>query len=188
MGRALQFDGVDDYVIRSSLAGLPTGNAPRTVSLWIRSAGARPQEIFGGYGNVSACQNFQLGVANFDQSKIGFFGWSSCDYTTAIGSTTIADNAFHHLAVTYDGATLRFYVDGTLRDSVSRSLATQASTLCVGGEVNGSSCDRWFGGAIDDFRIYNRALSQLEVAALYALGESQPASLPTAPTNLRIVQ
>lgn len=49
------------------------------------------------------------------------------------------------------------------RDSAEN---TTAQTLCVGGEVNGTSCDRYFDGAIDEFQIYNRALTPSEIQAL----------------------
>jgi hypothetical protein len=71
-------------------------------------------------------------------------------------------NTWSHLALTYDGATVRFYVGGVQMGSlaVSGSMVTTTGALRIGG--NGPS-GAWFQGLIDDLRIYNRALSPAEI-------------------------
>jgi hypothetical protein len=66
------------------------------------------------------------------------------------------------LAATYDGATLRLYVNGTLASSLARSgsINTSNSPLRLGGN---SIWGEWFNGLIDEVRIYNRALTQPEI-------------------------
>jgi hypothetical protein len=73
-------------------------------------------------------------------------------------------NAWTHLAATYDGATLRLYVNGAQQATraVTGPLQTSAGPLRIGG--NGV-WDEWFAGLIDDVRVYNRALSPTEVLA-----------------------
>ena len=64
--------------------------------------------------------------------------------------------------MTYDGATLRLYVNGVQVSSVARtgSIATSANPLQIGGD---SIYGQYFQGLIDEVRVYNRALSQAEI-------------------------
>ena len=79
------------------------------------------------------------------------------------GTAAIAQNAWTHLAVTYDGTNMRIYVNGALARSVLRSGAVLQSNgvLHIGGnEVWGGE---FFAGLIDEVRIYNRALTAGEI-------------------------
>src|SRR5205085_11603824 len=73
-------------------------------------------------------------------------------------ATSVPLNAWTHLATTYDGTTLRLYVNGTQVASKATSGAIVATTgaLRIGGN---KIWGEYFKGLIDDVRIYNRALS-----------------------------
>jgi hypothetical protein len=66
------------------------------------------------------------------------------------------------LAATYDGATQRLYVNGALVASRAQTglIKTSTSALRIGGD---SVWGEYFGGKIDEVRVYNRALSQTEI-------------------------
>ena len=73
-------------------------------------------------------------------------------------------NTWTHLAVTYDGASLKLYVNGAQVGSrpQSGSIPVTDGPLTLGGNrVWGEH----FAGLIDEVRIYNRALSSAEIAA-----------------------
>jgi hypothetical protein len=74
----------------------------------------------------------------------------------------LALNAWSHLASTYDGSTLRLYVNGVLVSSTAAagSLAASSGVLRIGG--NGV-WPEWFAGLIDEVRVYNRALTAGEI-------------------------
>ena len=80
------------------------------------------------------------------------------------GSAALPINAWSHIAATYDGATLRLYLNGTLVSSQARTgaIATSTNPLQIGGD---SIYGQFFQGAIDEVRIYNRALAQAEIQA-----------------------
>lgn len=75
-----------------------------------------------------------------------------------------------HVAITWDGTTLRQYVNGTSELSVARSVAFDGGDLMIGGDENDGSPDStyFFNGRIDDVRIYDRRLTDGEIAALAA--------------------
>jgi Concanavalin A-like lectin/glucanases superfamily/Viral BACON domain len=78
------------------------------------------------------------------------------------GTTATPLNAWTHLAATYDGANLKLYVNGVQAVSQALTGSIKASTgaLRIGGN---SSWGEYFAGAIDEVRVYKRALSAAEI-------------------------
>jgi glucose/arabinose dehydrogenase len=89
----------------------------------------------------------------------GTFGGNNGE---AYGTANLAANTWTHLAVSYDGTTLRFFVNGTQVSSNARSgaIATSSGALSIGGDA---LYGQYFSGRIDDVRIYNRALTQTQI-------------------------
>ena len=92
--------------------------------------------------------------------------------------SSITNNKWHHVMATYDGETSVMYLDGVQTGSnATPSGAIQYATtnpLCIGREPSGAACDQFtdlFNGALDEIRVYNRALSASEVKRLYNLGK-----------------
>jgi Ca2+-binding RTX toxin-like protein len=76
-------------------------------------------------------------------------------------------NKWQHVALTYDGEAVRFYIDGQLDANVSYAAIkfdTNNEDLVLGADLPGA--DEFFDGKLDETRIYNRALSMTEIAEL----------------------
>ncbi len=73
-------------------------------------------------------------------------------------NTSITDTKWHHIAVTYDGNTMKIYIDGNLdaSKSVSGIVNTGNSENIIGGEYG----NYYFNGNIDEFKVFNKALSK----------------------------
>jgi hypothetical protein len=86
---------------------------------------------------------------------------------------------WYHMDMTYDGITLRLYLNGALVGSTIRNspLGNAVSTLFIGSVTPYS-----FVGKIDDIRLYNRALNASEVDSLYREGGYN--APPAIPQNL----
>ncbi|HYC29472.1 MAG TPA: Ig-like domain-containing protein, partial [Chitinophagaceae bacterium] len=82
---------------------------------------------------------------------------------TATGTSKLSTNTWTHIATTYDGSTLRLFINGVQVSSLSTSgsMTTSTNALRIGGSTALSS--QYFAGLIDEVRIYNRALSQAEI-------------------------
>jgi hydrogenase maturation factor HypE len=82
----------------------------------------------------------------------------------ARGTSSLPLNAWSHLAVTFDNATLRIFVNGVQvgTRAVAGPLLTSTGTLRIGGN---SIWGEYFAGVIDEVRIYNRALTTTEIQA-----------------------
>jgi hypothetical protein len=80
------------------------------------------------------------------------------------GATAVPPNTWTHLAVTYDGAIVRLFVNGTQVDShpASGLLAVSSEPLEIGGSLVDAGA---FAGLIDDVRIYNTALTPAQIQA-----------------------
>src|SRR5438132_9054672 len=80
----------------------------------------------------------------------------------AFGTSALPLNAWTHLTATYDGATLRMYVNATLvGESVAgRGIVTSAGAFRIGGN---KVWGEFFQGRIDEIRVYNRALGETEI-------------------------
>src|SRR5919201_773580 len=93
------------------------------------------------------------------------------------GSSGLPLNTWTHLAGTYDGATIRLYVGGTLVASQAEtgSIAPSTGALRIGGN---SVWGEYFQGLIDEVRIYNRALSASEIQTDMNTAITAPASPP----------
>ena len=80
----------------------------------------------------------------------------------ASGTAALPLNTWSHLAATYDGATLRIYVNAVqvASQAVTGSIVTSSNPLNVGGN---SVWGEYFAGLIDEVRIYGRALTAAEI-------------------------
>jgi hypothetical protein len=85
---------------------------------------------------------------------------------------TSADlNVWKHVALTYDGTTLRFYLGGVLINTAAGAHTTNNNPLLLGRWTPDSE---YWNGLIDEMRIYNRALTQAEVQTDLATAVSAP--------------
>lgn len=98
-------------------------------------------------------------------------------FTSVTSSDLITDNLRHHLAGTYDGTTLRLYLDGrevgTPSTAVSGPLNTDDNALVIGGQQTSSGSDAItpnLAGVVDEVAFYTTALSASRIAAHFAAG------------------
>lgn len=153
---ALALDGVDDLVTIADSDALDLGNT-FTLAAWIHPRSyANFGRIFNKGGTAGSRYDLALAGSAL-QLK------TSVDYTSPSGLISL--NAWQHIALTYDGTTLRVYVQGVERANVATviSIAPSTAPLYIG---NLAALTRPLDGLIDDARIYDRALSLVEVETL----------------------
>jgi hypothetical protein len=161
-GGALNLDGDGDYVETNYKTDLPVW----TIAVWVNSP-AVPVSA-GPNGPIHREKNFQI---NWDHQTDDFRGAAGVQIGGQWYAASFEDleaNTWYHLAATYDGESLNAYKDGVLimkNSNPSGNPDAEEETLKLGRHTMWTE---YFGGTIDDVRIYNYALSDAEIAAIYA--------------------
>jgi len=161
-GMAYQFNGTNSY-ISANVPNLPTGSAPRSISLWAKAQAPMSSGIcllFWGTG-----QNREgFGIIN-NGAPLTWQGqtWGGGD---DVNSGVVVDTNWHQIVVVYSGSVLSISIDGVQKGTLSESIDTPLSPLTIGADTNANAL-QYFAGTINDVRIYNRALSTQEISALY---------------------
>jgi hypothetical protein len=93
------------------------------------------------------------------------FFWSSEDggSLSIIASSSLAAGQWYHLAITYTGTSAILYVNGQPAGSGTGAILSSTNNLALGPNFG---YKKWL-GLMDDFRIYNRTLSQAEIQRIY---------------------
>ena len=161
-GGALSFDGINDWVTVADANSLDVTNK-MTVEAWLL-----PTALGGAWRTALIKeQSGQLAYALYAATDTGSRP-SANVFTTSdhglLGPAALPLNAWSHLAMTYDGTTLRLYVNGS---QVSSAALTGNAVVSTGAlRIGGNGVwGEWFNGTIDDVRLYSRALTAAEIAA-----------------------
>lgn len=126
----------------------------------------------------------------------GTFGFTLCPFGTTITSllqstNRIPTNTWTHFAGTYDGSSMKLYINGVMQKQVAYSLGIFQSTdaIGLGATVGGAAPGQYispFRGQIDEITLYNRALSAAELEGIFASGRGGKCLIGclTPPSNL----
>ena len=157
-GNAAVFNGSSSYILASAF--MPTGSAARSVSAWVKTTVSNTNMTILMYGSGGTNNYFIFRILN---GKLGIAFYANDHDFTATGLT---DGNWHHAVATYDGSSAKVYLDGSLIGTGSAgAVSTNSNNVAIGGYSNG--VDALFNGSIDQVRIFNTALSQAAVTALY---------------------
>ena len=157
--KALSFNGTNAWVTvpDSATLDLTTG---MTVEAWLKpatSSGWQSAVVKEQPGNLAYGMYANTNL-NRNEAEVYVGGATR----SVNGTSQLPVAAWSHVAATYDGTTLRLYLNGTqvAQLATSGSILTSSSPLRIGG--NGI-WGEYFNGLIDEVRVYNRALSAAEI-------------------------
>lgn len=171
-GNGLRFDGSNDY-IQTGFPGVDGGNA-RTIECWFKGSFSSVQRFFVDMGVTSAGNGARFSFKINPSASVARIEIAGAGLN---GVTNIVNNAWHHLAVSYDPLAsvnkYKIYVNGVLDAAgdlapVLNTSATAAVPLCIGTRADLSTTTPTFlNGALDDVRIWNVARTGSEIASNY---------------------
>ncbi|MFA5930785.1 MAG: LamG domain-containing protein [archaeon] len=161
--KAYSFDGVNDTISVPDSSVLDLTNQ-LTISAWIY-----PTKASGIQNVISKSSSSQNNAYIFPRTENG---WSQISYLASInGWKTIfvsfpSRNVWHHVVGTYDGVTMKTYIDGVAIGSTTYSgtILTNSNPLVFGNQPGFSE---YYGGTLDEVAVWDRNLGASEVLALY---------------------
>lgn len=168
VNRGLAFSGASQYVSIPDAADLRPTSA-LSISAWIKGtawdAGSAVNVILRkGEDNPN---NWQLAIEN------GYvaLGLDGSDGFNVHGNTLLETGKWYHVAGTWDGATIRIYVNGVL-DNAPTARAAPIGTDTRPVYLGGRSTTDCFNGALDDVRLFNYAIDVDEVQQIKSQGRA----------------
>jgi hypothetical protein len=130
--------------------------------------------------------NFYLSLDSNGKFTSFMYGSSGSTGGHLPSTTSVTRNAWNHVVWTYDGAYIRWYLNGVL-DKISSQVYT-LGTLTVGsyigiGAESNSNYGRMLDGYVSSCRVYNRALNASEVSQNYEQSKTEFSNLPNIVTS-----
>ncbi|MCF8269454.1 MAG: LamG domain-containing protein, partial [Crocinitomicaceae bacterium] len=179
--QAYSFDGSSNYIDVNDAVQLRLSNTDYSISFWVN---ANAYSLGGGtafvYKRSNGSQNgWGLGADQGTQNKLMMITSESMD-PRAYSTSTLALNGWRFVSVTYSmlNQQIKFYINGVLDNTTTgvdfnynpiagmpSPSANCSSIMRFGQDTKNNSY--WLNGKLDDIGIWNRALTQQEITALY---------------------
>jgi uncharacterized protein (TIGR02145 family) len=164
---AYSFDGLSNwiYITNSTLIS----NNQMSISCWFKNNGGNDGNI------ISTGNQNDYFIHQTNSNEITTFIHTNGTSNSVVSMINNNADNWNNFIITYDGLTLKTYVNGILSGSSNASgniYSWQPDNLTFGVyTLNGnpyiSSTDKFYNGKIDDIAIYNRTLTQQEISQLY---------------------
>jgi len=196
VGQGVKF-GPGGYIEIPSSSALD--NQKFTIDAWVQPQGAGPNNDFWGSVIVQkdlpppaghTAQSVSLWWSSDQQKFLFGIGTTNPPTNVAVSSNTFpaTNTNWYHVAATYDGSTMKLYVNGNLEASKSfTSSITYDSSIpwtigSTAAPYRALAFPRTFNGVIDEVEIFNRALSQAEIQAIYRRGKCKAQAIDPVPS------
>lgn len=170
--RCMLFTGTISEIYTNTIPTIAVGGNEFSVLAWFKTAeNIGTRIVCGNYDNTADYPGFKMGM---DSGSSVFFGYLGNDGESiqVRGSTNLTTSSWYHGCITYGSGfneeNMKLYLNASEERGYATSTVTATGTAtqvkfqigCVDGALN------WYGN-IEDVRIYDRVLSQPEIAAIY---------------------
>lgn len=170
---AIAGDTAASFAVDASSIVLPigldfAGTAPFTIEAWINPAAS--QQVFRHaftqvWFDTEGRQGFSLLI---DYGKYAFERFvDGSNQSKVVAPVAVRTGAFSHVVATYDGATMRLYVDGSMMDTSpdTRALPSSSEPMYIGAS---GTHQQVIEGVMDEVAVYDKALPEARVKAHFA--------------------
>lgn len=162
---AVLLDGVNDYIDLADAVYFD--GSPFTVSVWLNKQGNPSFSRYFDFGSGQQNNNVLAFITNGTNGRPGaqIYAGNAAQSTT-VSPTVVPLNQWHLMTMTFENGTVRIFINGVQVASGPQNTPQNViRNLCYIGRSNWPS-DGFANGRFDDFRIYNRVLSNTEIQQL----------------------
>jgi hypothetical protein len=156
-----------------------TPNGQFSSSNWVNfnTVGTSIQQIV----NFNTTANIEIALNGVSQGagKIVLSLWDG-SYVHLISTTTVVTNTWYHIVVTHNNGSWSLYINGSLEDTDTKTIVQPTSPIVLGKRQNNT---QYLNGKLDQVRIYNTALTGLQVTDLYTNETDATAQLLNFPVG-----
>jgi len=156
---ALEFQGESYLEIRNSSQNLPFGgSAPFSITAWVKNQGGGT--VIGKFnGGIIGAYILVIngdGTVTFHREVAPW---------TFTGNKALPDNEFGHVAVTYDGAEMKIYVNGEFDSRQDRGPQNTdtVTPVLIGARFTNNAPSEFFNGVLDEVALFNVALTEQQI-------------------------
>lgn len=157
--RSIYFNGSTDYIDMENKLDLnPTGF---TISAWVKRDATDTGDVsILSKRNVSFTEGYDLTLTNTNKVNIK---WKNGAVQSLTSYTSIPNNQWHHIAITYNESRVSIYIDGVLDNSAIKAAPVASNTSFHIAAAGKRTPIQHFKGHIDEVRIWNRALTESQL-------------------------
>jgi hypothetical protein len=176
LNAAYSLDGVNDYIeINNNILSQINGKSALSISYWFNTTSTESGAIWGHGANNNGAVGANTGLASgYYNGVINSGNYTGC---CAFYSNPISPySTWHQATVVFDStqpnnSKIKIYIDGSLNTSfigTPNNTTGNGTSIFIGRRnTDFSTYGDYFGGLLDDIGIWNRALTQSEITALY---------------------
>ncbi|MBI2580281.1 hypothetical protein HYV85_00555 [Candidatus Woesearchaeota archaeon] len=171
-GKALAFDGENDYVRFNNASALYLTGNHTTIEAWVYARNKSDGYFVSKDAHYRLYTDFSFDTGGADKYRVDINNGSWAVADTLYSSKLIVENKWEHVAVTFNGTRMVMYVNGEFSNSTSligpvREHPTDINNLTIGARKPTTS---YFNGSVDEVKIWNRTLSAQEINASFNAG------------------
>ena len=180
VGNAVTLDGAALFADIPNSPSLDISGTNITIAGWINTVAGGDTVLIDKPYNADDVANgtfaspfYQYGIERNGGNLLFIFADSDTTVKSVSSSKTIGlneigfiqDNTWQHFAVTYDGTSVKWYVNGVQQNSVltTGSLQARGNRMRIGGD---DASQQFYDGQLDDLRIYDRTLTLADIRVL----------------------
>ena len=185
--KAYDFDGVDDFIQILDTPSLRLQQA--TINCWVKYSSMNKMQLFVKQNiNNAWDSNYGIEINDYNQilgpgPRIHGMYVVGCGLQTAWTTFTpgndLSGTVWHQLTAVFDVGIMKIYIDGILMGSLNTPISSM--NACAGSDLllgrGWQNFPLWYSGRIDDLAIWNLALTQQEITALYNSTLGLPVSI-----------
>jgi len=158
---ALDFDGSNDYVDCGNSASVQrNGTQSLTLEAWVKPTGGQWVAVISKFVHTASNEGYSLEI--FTDNKVSLlYGNNWSDWNATTSSTSLTPGVWSHIAATYDGTTVKVYINGLLTQSATwtNGLTDSGTNLLLGAR----SGTTFYSGQMDEVRVWTVARTEAEI-------------------------